>query len=628
MSVQKTTSRRFPTSDIEDDGRGTHVLAETLAERAARFETAAAGTRDPERGARRLEAWIEEAGFGSRDGLAARLEEIGLDVHALRDLLGGPPRDPTATPPAWWRVLRSVFQDASWPADAPVSFLTPLHPLLAHFQRRLQESLERLGPSESLDLPEISQAAFSDLIGLWMPMVRQTLILEMHIAKLEEALEGDTPEARFVSFAARLSAPGPMLDFFEEYPVLGRLLVEAGERWLHGWTVVLTRFVVDRERILAHFAVGQPGPLQRLEVLGDRHRGGQAVMRLGFASGFELIYKPRSLAIEAGVQEVLERLNAAGVRPEFPRLEILDRGPYGWVEAVQHRPCTSPEEAERFDRRLGGYLALLYALEGTDMHAENLVARGEEPVLVDVETLFHPQPSGKSSVRSVGILPHPVRLDDQTSVDISAFGSLGGASTPRWFGGVRHAGTDNARIERRARTLGPDLNRPSESESQAAPSVRMEALRLGFESTYRLLIAERDSWLAPGGMLDRLAEAEVRVLLRPSLVYGRLMQESFHPTLLRDALDRDRHFDRLWTVGEAAWRPLIPSEQVQLWNGDIPVFYTRPNSRDLIAPTGERAKALLKTSGLDRVRRRFLGLGEDDLARQLRHIDAAFAALD
>src|SRR6185369_4077964 len=66
-----------------------------------------------------------------------------------------------------------------------------------------------------------------------------------------------------------------------------------------------------------------------------------------------------------------------------------DRGSYGWIEFVLAQSCTSVAEVRRFYQRQGGYLALLYALEATDLHFENLIAAGEHPILVDLETLFH-----------------------------------------------------------------------------------------------------------------------------------------------------------------------------------------------------------------------------------------------
>ncbi len=70
---------------------------------------------------------------------------------------------------------------------------------------------------------------------------------------------------------------------------------------------------------------------------------------------------------------------------------MADRGAYGWTEFVEAQACDTPEQVQRFYERQGGYLALLYFLEATDFHLENLIAAGEHPVLVDLEALFHPR---------------------------------------------------------------------------------------------------------------------------------------------------------------------------------------------------------------------------------------------
>src|SRR5207247_1539400 len=82
---------------------------------------------------------------------------------------------------------------------------------------------------------------------------------------------------------------------------------------------------------------------------------------------------------------------------------------------------------------------------------------------------------------------------------------------------------------------------------------------------------------------------------------------------------RDRLFDRLWE--EVSDRPrlaqLIPAEVEDLWRGDIPLFTTRPGSRDLWASADRRFPGILNESGLDRARQRIGQFGHDDLKRQL-----------
>ena len=44
----------------------------------------------------------------------------------------------------------------------------------------------------------------------------------------------------------------------------------------------------------------------------------------------------------------------------------------------------------------------------------------------------------------------------------------------------------------------------------------------------------------------------MRVLIRPTRIYAKILEDSFHPDLLRDALTRERFVDRLWVGIEDA----------------------------------------------------------------------------
>ncbi|SRR6266700_1155545 len=70
----------------------------------------------------------------------------------------------------------------------------------------------------------------------------------------------------------------------------------------------------------------------------------------------------------------------------------------------------------------------------------------------------------------------------------------------------------------------------------------------GFTRIYRLLIAQREELLT--WMLPLFVQDEIRIVLRPTNTYGRILQESLHPTLLHNALDRDRLLDLAALSGE------------------------------------------------------------------------------
>ena len=153
----------------------------------------------------------------------------------------------------------------------------------------------------------------------------------------------------------------------------------------------------------------------------------------------------------------------------------------------------------------------------------------------------------------------------------------------------------------------------------AAPPQDYEAPFVeGFSAIYRCALAHRDELLAPDGPLEAFAGDRVRVLVRDTRTYGLLLDDGFHPDYLRDALDRDRLFDRLWA--EVARRPylapLVPSEHADLHGRDIPMFTTRPDSTISGIAADVAFPGLFRCSSLAMVRLRSARLGETDLARQ------------
>jgi type 2 lantibiotic biosynthesis protein LanM len=149
----------------------------------------------------------------------------------------------------------------------------------------------------------------------------------------------------------------------------------------------------------------------------------------------------------------------------------------------------------------------------------------------------------------------------------------------------------------------------------------------GFKRMYRLLVEHRAELLAEA--LPRFAQDEIRFIARPTDIYGRFIFDSFRPELLRDALERERHFDRLW-VG-IQWQPhmtrIIPAEREDLLNGDVPFFTTRPNSRTLFTSQGGVVTEFFQESGLQQAQKRLSLLDEQDLARQVWVINASLACL-
>ena len=56
----------------------------------------------------------------------------------------------------------------------------------------------------------------------------------------------------------------------------------------------------------------------------------------------------------------------------------------------QHARLYGAMTLKRFFKRAGAWLALFHCFGGTDFHQENIIAAGEHPVPIDLETVLQP----------------------------------------------------------------------------------------------------------------------------------------------------------------------------------------------------------------------------------------------
>ncbi len=191
------------------------------------------------------------------------------------------------------------------------------------------------------------------------------------------------------------------------------------------------------------------------------------------------------------------------------------------------------------------------------------------------------------------------------------------------------AGTDEMHASRQQMKMPGSNNRPRLNEDEVNILDYTEAIAGGFAKVYELLLSHRDELLSDKGLLSRFADDEVRAIVRATRLYGLLLQESSHPDMLRDALELERLYDRLWIgIDENKYLPrVIPAERADMLGGDIPMFTTKPSSRDIWSSTGERIPDFLRESGLSLVEQRLHRLGVEDLRQQLWFIRASLATL-
>jgi type 2 lantibiotic biosynthesis protein LanM len=366
------------------------------------------------------------------------------------------------------------------------------------------------------------------------------------------------------------------------------------------------RWTADRRR-LEHLCAGDTGELNELSFgAGDSHRGGLTVAIVR-GEGWRVVYKPRSLAIDRALRGFIAELagdhgNAVNVRVP----EAVDCGDYGWGEFVTHRFAAGNEELVSFYRGIGHLLALMRLLSGSDLHAENVIAHGGSPVVVDCETLFTPKippaPSGYGgafdrageliarTVLSVGLLPGRVMSLGWRGVDLSAVGMLPGEQPKQRQQGILDAGTDKAHLGTIFVEAPVSQNHPSPRPALAEywPKVLH-----GFAELTATL--ERLDNAASGSLQMRLRAFEdcrIRAVLRATEIYAEIGRMLWHPVSLHDPEPaRQRAFGLLRkmaaNVSVAPSDPAVINAEIdELLEGDIPYFFAVVGEGRLQGPRG------------------------------------------
>ena len=170
-----------------------------------------------------------------------------------------------------------------------------------------------------------------------------------------------------------------------QYPVLKRLVIQ----WITDFTMhVITlyqRLEKDMDDIVRMLGK-EPGLICMVDSGDSDIHEGQCVHIITFENGMKIVYKPRSLKLDQIWQDYLQDMAIAGGMDAFKTPWILQREGYGYEEYIERKPVSKESGFLKYFRRCGFLLGVSYALQGNDFHAENLIACGDCPVLVDLET--------------------------------------------------------------------------------------------------------------------------------------------------------------------------------------------------------------------------------------------------
>lgn len=194
--------------------------------------------------------------------------------------------------------------------------------------------------------------------------------------------------------------------FLDSAPYLTYVLFEQITQQIEIWTNFFLRCSIDSKSY--SFIPHIDNIVEISNGKDDPHDSGRTVLFIKDNTGRVCIYKSRCMEAENFLYNILGCFSKqTGYKFELP--EIITFKEYGWMEYILCREVKSPESASLYFERTGSLLFLLYIINACDMHEENIIAHGSNPVIIDAETIFHPQISSleldQIKLNEVGILP-------------------------------------------------------------------------------------------------------------------------------------------------------------------------------------------------------------------------------
>ncbi|MEH2084218.1 MAG: type 2 lanthipeptide synthetase LanM family protein [Nostoc sp.] len=627
----------------------------------------------------RLERWCQVATEGDWEKFKQRLALDNLDLNIARRAVGSVSFSDEQNLPAWIETLKEGIKATTLVSKESIKkgliaeenrFLNPLEPFPfeeiwlpfiyiarnkltaqtdtnylmlaaeahATLERTLLESLTTLSVQALATRFKVfqyqKQPAFIRTLG----KITTTRSNEQYKLFIEEMLNGG------------------LLSFFQDYPVLARLVATITDFWVDATGEFLGRLASDWLEIQQIFsAEAELGQIVAVKTsLSDQHRQGRSAIALQFASGLKLVYKPKDLGIEQAYNQLLAWLNDRGAPLSFKLLTAINHSTYGWVEYVEHLPCKDQAEASRYYQRSGMFLCLAYVLKGTDFIDDNIIACREHPVPIDMEMLLNHRICGKigdedayslayeqlhSSVLDTAFLPRWLLVSTGQCIDTSGLGGGRQQQTPLKVLKWQNINTDNMALRyeydrRRARANVPFLDGVNLS-----PNDYLEEVVDGFRQMYQFLMEHQSTVLGADGPLATLAHQQVRFPFRETKIYSLLLEASLKLEMLRDGADRSIQLDFLsreqfWNDNlkglysnskQDLWQ-LIKAEQEALEQLDIPLFTTSANSDTVtIAPNQTIEKCFAKPS-IHLVIAHFQQLSKEDLEQQINFIRGSLYA--
>lgn len=514
-------------------------------------------------------------------------------------------------------------------ADPDIFFPEFYNRFLKSATARLKRRLKDMEAHFSQDIYEDFE---KHLVGNFEKICLRTLIVEMHLFKDNGWLQGADSKEEYEYFCRKIVGTAEFGERLrEQYPVMFRCIGEKAEQIINYYQEIIVTFAKEKKEIGDKIFDGEV--IKRITRLrgnfSDVHKNGKQVLHVRIDDNKDILYKPHSMENERIYQELLEWMEEQTHIRQYS-YPFLSYENHSWCKIVEYQSCESEKQLSEYYRRLGVQLFLAYMLGTKDLHCENLIACGEYPVLIDLETLIQVQGHKdrhtvgeeicyqlSESVLYTGMLPLYHWNNEGTGVNSSAISGAEGQSYPFRVPTVLNAKTSEMRIGYYSPISKNSQNLATvKGEFQSPAEYKGEMLE-GFTEAYRHVMLQKEEFRS---LLDGIANTPNRFLVADTQRYSMVLSSSYHPSLLMDGADREIFLYSMWKGRQLKEREIVKSEVKDLLRGDIPYFYYNVSETGLYSSDGKVIEDYFAQPAITAIYHKLDGLNNQDLVQQCEYI--------
>ncbi len=456
---------------------------------------------------------------------------------------------------------------------------------------------------------------------------------------------GQLPDTDLPDYSLYNSFIDGLLDgriaLFRDYPVLENLINTTIDLWVESTAEFLERLAADFLKLEETFNDGHSlGKVIGIATnLSDQSSGCRSILTLTFTSGIELVYKPKNLSLDIAFQELLAWCNQQSISLPFQPLKMLAGEGYGWQELIKQQACETRSHVQHFYQRAGMLSALLWVLGTKDCEHDHVVAAGEHPLLINAAALMNPefiaiekeQRWFHDSVLKTGILPRwSGQLEARNAWDTSVLGNV----LPKQNGAAQEwqfINTDRMNLVRTSVIVPAGKNAVIFDGETVSAKDYTNAIAVGFQEIYRLLIQHRATLVGLNSPLASFSQLTFGCYLRPRHAYQTICRQSLKPDYLRDNDTYEslisylikEHAPSYWPLANhPAAKKIFAAEIAALQKQDFPRFMAVCSQDSLAIDQKTTINHFWASVGDQQMIDRLQQLDETDLARQLQLISS------